>query len=96
MWRFFDVGLIDAIVTGVGRLANAVGVGIKYVQTGFVRLYALVMLVGVVAFIGYLCVELSVSTTPEQEPSRAKPNGSRVLQSPGTVPSPSAISGGGG
>jgi NADH-quinone oxidoreductase subunit L len=49
-----DLGLIDAIGSGLGSATRSISSGLRRVQSGFVRSYALVMLLGVVVFFGYL------------------------------------------
>lgn len=49
-----DKYIVDGIVNGVGSLVKLFGGGIRQTQTGYVRGYALIMQIGVVAFVGYL------------------------------------------
>jgi len=49
-----DQGGIDGAVMGTGRLARLAARGLSLLQNGFVRGYALVMLLGVVAILTYL------------------------------------------
>jgi NADH-quinone oxidoreductase subunit L len=51
--RIFDPLGIDGVVNGTARLIGLGGVGLRHVQTGYVRLYTLIFLIGVVAIIGY-------------------------------------------
>jgi NADH-quinone oxidoreductase subunit L len=53
LWRFFDVGVIDGIVNGVGRGTAALGGVLRYLQPGFVRSYAAIILIGALAVVGY-------------------------------------------
>jgi NADH-quinone oxidoreductase subunit L len=53
LWRFFDVGVIDGIVNGVGRGTSALGGVLRYLQPGFVRSYAAIILLGALAVVGY-------------------------------------------
>ena len=53
LWKIFDVGVIDGIVNGVGRGMTEIGSLARYLQTGFVRSYAAVILLGALAVIGY-------------------------------------------
>ncbi|MCP5003204.1 MAG: NADH-quinone oxidoreductase subunit L, partial [Planctomycetes bacterium] len=46
LWRWFDVRVIDGIVNGVARLVELKSEGLRLFQTGFVRNYALSMLLG--------------------------------------------------
>jgi NADH-quinone oxidoreductase subunit L len=49
-----DQGLIDGIVNGFGSLSHSAAQGLRKLQTGFVRSYALMVLVGVVVILSYL------------------------------------------
>ncbi|MDT7780339.1 MAG: NADH-quinone oxidoreductase subunit [Acidobacteriota bacterium] len=53
LWRFFDVGVIDGIVNGLGRGTAALGGLLRYLQPGFVRSYAAIILLGALAVIGF-------------------------------------------
>jgi NADH-quinone oxidoreductase subunit L len=53
LWRFFDVGVIDGIVNGMGRGTAALGGLLRYMQPGFVRSYAAIILLGALAVVGY-------------------------------------------
>ncbi|MBE2270316.1 MAG: hypothetical protein IAE80_18920 [Anaerolinea sp.] len=46
-----DLGIIDGVVNGMGRLARLISGGLRPVQTGYVRTYAITLLVGVVLVI---------------------------------------------
>jgi NADH-quinone oxidoreductase subunit L len=50
----FDQGLIDGIVNGFGYISRGFSSGLRLLQTGFVRSYALMLVVGVVAILAYL------------------------------------------
>ena len=50
----FDSGVIDAIGNGLGSLAQKIAQGLRPLQTGFVRNYALAVALGVVVMLGYL------------------------------------------
>ena len=49
--RPIDIGIIDGAVNGIGRLVRWVSGWLREVQTGYVRTYALTLLVGVVLVI---------------------------------------------
>jgi NADH-quinone oxidoreductase subunit L len=49
-----DQGGIDGAVNGIGRVTFALAQVSRKLQTGFVRLYALMMLLGVVAMLAFL------------------------------------------
>ena len=49
-----DLEVIDGAVNGVGRLARGAGAGLRRVQTGFVRQYALGIAVGAVALLAFM------------------------------------------
>jgi NADH-quinone oxidoreductase subunit L len=51
--RVFDLGGIDGVVNGVGALVRRMSTWLRRAQTGFVRSYGLVMLLGVVAIVAY-------------------------------------------
>jgi NADH-quinone oxidoreductase subunit L len=53
LWRIFDLGVIDGIVNGLGRLVTNLGAVMRYVQIGFVRSYAVIILAGALIVIGY-------------------------------------------
>jgi NADH-quinone oxidoreductase subunit L len=53
LWKLIDVGVIDGIVNGLGRVVVRVGSSIRYMQTGFVRGYAAIILAGALIIIGY-------------------------------------------
>ncbi|MET0625121.1 MAG: NADH-quinone oxidoreductase subunit L [Pyrinomonadaceae bacterium] len=53
LWRFVDVGVIDGLVNGVGRGTAALGELLRYLQPGFVRSYAAIILIGALAVVGY-------------------------------------------
>jgi len=54
--RVVDLGGIDGIVNGIGRLVMAWGAGLRRVQSGYVVNYALTMLAGAVVVIAFLLV----------------------------------------
>jgi NADH-quinone oxidoreductase subunit L len=54
LWRFFDVRFIDGLVNGAGSVTEGLARRVSLVQTGLVRGYALVILGGAVALVGYL------------------------------------------
>lgn len=53
-WKGFDVGVIDRIVVGFGRVSEFTGQTIRVVQTGSIQFYAFVLLIGIVLSVGYL------------------------------------------
>lgn len=54
--RVFDLGGIDGVVNGIGTLTKGVAAALRPLQTGFVRSYGLVMLLGVAALMAWLVV----------------------------------------
>ncbi|HET7294220.1 MAG TPA: NADH-quinone oxidoreductase subunit L [Vicinamibacteria bacterium] len=54
LWKQVDAALIDGAVNGAGRVVDGVSRAARTLQTGFVRGYALVILGGAVALLGYL------------------------------------------
>jgi NADH-quinone oxidoreductase subunit L len=53
LWKDLDTSVIDGAVNGAGALARALAQALRPVQTGLVRQYALMILVGVVAVLGW-------------------------------------------
>jgi len=51
-----EVRTIDGLVNGLARFAGLLGQGLRRLQTGLVRNYALVMLAGAVAVLAYFLV----------------------------------------
>jgi NADH-quinone oxidoreductase subunit L len=54
LWKGLDVAVIDGAVNGAGAAAAALGRQVRATQTGLLRVYALVILGGGVALLGYL------------------------------------------
>jgi NADH-quinone oxidoreductase subunit L len=54
--RVFDPQGIDGLVTGVARLFGWIGGGVRGLQSGYVRTYALVFTVGVLLVLGFMLV----------------------------------------
>lgn len=52
-WRFFDVRIVDGAVNGIAWLLGAMGQTLRPLQTGYVRNYALYILLGVVIYMLY-------------------------------------------
>src|SRR5215831_16419053 len=48
LWRIFDVGVVDRLVNVVGHVMRLNGQFLSYVQTGYVRTYALTLVGGAV------------------------------------------------
>lgn len=53
LWRFFDVGVIDGIVNGLGASVREAGRNARFLQMGFVRGYAAIILLGALMVVGY-------------------------------------------
>jgi NADH-quinone oxidoreductase subunit L len=53
LWKLFDVGVIDGIVNGLGHSVRQIGGVVRYMQIGFVRSYAAIILLGALTLIGY-------------------------------------------
>ncbi|MEQ1822619.1 MAG: NADH-quinone oxidoreductase subunit L [Fimbriimonadaceae bacterium] len=67
LWKRVDVGIVDRIVNGLGGLANGVGRGLSWFQTGQVRGYALMMLAGVALLLGYVAFKMKARETEPME-----------------------------
>jgi NADH-quinone oxidoreductase subunit L len=55
----FDSKVIDGAVNGMARLARGAGGGLRKIQTGFVRQYALGIVIGAVALLAYMLTRVS-------------------------------------
>jgi NADH-quinone oxidoreductase subunit L len=55
----FDSQVIDGAVNGLARLARGAGGGLRRIQTGFVRQYALGIVIGAVALLAYMLTRVS-------------------------------------
>jgi NADH-quinone oxidoreductase subunit L len=56
LWKFFDQEVIDGLLHALGRAVTDLGGAVRYLQIGFVRSYAAVILFGalaVIALFGY-------------------------------------------
>jgi NADH-quinone oxidoreductase subunit L len=53
LWKIFDVGVIDGIIHTIGGGIVRFGRTIRYMQIGFVRGYAAIILAGALIIIGY-------------------------------------------
>jgi NADH-quinone oxidoreductase subunit L len=53
LWKIFDVGVIDGIIHTIGGTVVRFGRTIRYMQFGFVRGYAAIILAGALIIIGY-------------------------------------------
>ncbi len=52
LWKFFDQEVIDGLLHAVGRTVTETGGFLRYLQIGFVRTYAAIILFGALALIG--------------------------------------------
>ncbi|HEV2762206.1 MAG TPA: hypothetical protein VGV38_04360, partial [Pyrinomonadaceae bacterium] len=55
-WKLFDVGVVDGMVNGLARSVAGLGAGLRRLQTGLVRGYAAIILLGALAVIAYFAV----------------------------------------
>ena len=53
LWKIFDLGVIDGVVHGLGRAVVNFGKQLRYMQIGFVRVYAAIILTGAIIIVGY-------------------------------------------
>ena len=54
LWRGIDVGIIDRVVLSFGRISTWTGETVRVAQTGAIQVYALALLLGILAIVGYL------------------------------------------
>jgi NADH-quinone oxidoreductase subunit L len=52
LWKIFDIGVIDGILYSLGDAVTEIGRLARYLQAGFVRAYAAIILVGALILIG--------------------------------------------
>ena len=52
LWKILDVGVIDGILHGIGEAVSEAGRLARYLQAGFVRGYAAIILIGALILIG--------------------------------------------
>jgi NADH-quinone oxidoreductase subunit L len=53
LWKVFDIGVIDGLIHSLGRIVVDFGKTLRYMQIGFVRVYAAIILAGAIVIIGY-------------------------------------------
>ena len=54
LWKGFDNLVIDRIVLGFGRVSSWSGETARVIQNGSIQLYALLLVIGIIASVGYL------------------------------------------
>jgi NADH-quinone oxidoreductase subunit L len=52
LWKIFDLGVIDGLLHGIGQAVTELGRLGRYLQAGFVRGYAAIILLGALILIG--------------------------------------------
>jgi NADH-quinone oxidoreductase subunit L len=52
LWKLFDIGVIDGLLHGIGQSVTELGRLARYLQAGFVRAYAAIILIGALILIG--------------------------------------------
>ena len=52
LWKIFDIGVIDGILHSIGDAVKELGRFARYLQAGFVRGYAAIILTGALILIG--------------------------------------------
>jgi NADH-quinone oxidoreductase subunit L len=53
LWKLFDLGVIDGLIHSLGRTIVDFGKTLRYMQIGFLRSYAAMILAGALIIIGY-------------------------------------------
>jgi NADH-quinone oxidoreductase subunit L len=53
LWKIFDLGVIDGLIHGLGRTVVGAGRAVRYMQIGFVRVYAAIILAGAIIIVAY-------------------------------------------
>jgi NADH-quinone oxidoreductase subunit L len=85
VWRGADNNMVDGAVNGAGWSANRLGQMFGTLQNGFVRQYALIMLIGVVGLLGAIGYAVSKGV---------EPNTPAVGNRGGPPPAPAPLGGG--
>ena len=52
LWKMIDIGVIDGLLHGIGQSVTELGRLARYMQAGFVRAYAAIILIGALILIG--------------------------------------------
>ncbi len=52
LWKLIDIGVIDGLLHGIGQSVTELGRLARYMQAGFVRAYAAIILIGALILIG--------------------------------------------
>lgn len=60
LWKGFDVKIVDGIVNGLASVSGGLGTLFRTLQTGYARSYALLMLMGGAALVGYFVYAMTV------------------------------------
>ncbi|HRP02184.1 MAG TPA: NADH-quinone oxidoreductase subunit L [Candidatus Kapabacteria bacterium] len=53
LWKITDIGIIDGLVHSTAKLILSTGSGLKYIQTGIVQNYAILMIAGILVILGW-------------------------------------------
>jgi len=53
LWKIFDIGVIDGAIHLLGRTVVNFGRMLRFMQIGFVRVYAAIILAGAIIIVGY-------------------------------------------
>jgi NADH-quinone oxidoreductase subunit L len=53
LWKLFDVGVIDGFLHAIGDVVKEAGRVVRHLHAGFVRGYAIIILIGALAVIGF-------------------------------------------
>ncbi len=56
LWKFIDVRVIDGAVNAAGYTAGKIGGAVRYLQSGFARSYAAVVVLGALLIIAYFVI----------------------------------------
>jgi len=56
LWKIFDVLVIDGLINGLATVIGDISSGLRPVQTGNLRTYATIFLLGVMVFMAYMIV----------------------------------------
>jgi NADH-quinone oxidoreductase subunit L len=54
LWKIFDVGVIDGMVNGAGRVMRGTGSFLRPIQSGFTGNYAAAIMIGAIVIVGFV------------------------------------------
>ena len=56
LWKIFDMVIIDGLINGLAVALGEFSIGLRTVQTGSIRTYTAVFVIGVILLIGFIVI----------------------------------------